>query len=613
MSNSEQPPNKVDVPLGANPEVRVADLQGKVLQIFSDFDQKMKQTPTLDTFTTFLVDSDGVAALAKACEQSMEEVKKVQNSKIKPEQFEAFTKQIKEWSDAVMILLTDGALPDDPGTFTPHVESLRKIIEAIPKSDATIPTAGVPPAAPRVLATTSDVPAVQGNSQAAPKQSVDPKGSEKAKTPKEKKEKRAETLTNYFGQVKTGTELLEKIIAMPRTAGLQAHMKVGELERLSGDLYEKVLTFFVEFEAKKGKMEPPEMLRFGADFIKEKKIPSGCQTAIRDIVHADMVKKLEAILNATKPALESAGDPVKAKFAALGLTYRSTEEQLAVINAKTAKSKVGAGSDTSTQGASAVETTEKEKTPLERLRALNDSVLGKPTAEKPVAAETIPATEVPEPLLKIEEDYQPGDVTFSDLAFLEDIDIALVFSEFNIFLLAEALSDQEGGFQRKILSSLHPKVAKQVQDEIEAGRQKRTAEDISVAKKEILHKAGEMWKDGKIRLPKKEGTIEGAVEAKAREEKIDAFTFDDFLKLDKMDLQKVLDGVSALELAQALGTEVDDFQNKILNSYPAHLTHVVKYHGALGITEPQNSQARKSLTGKAQKMMREEKIKIPKT
>src|SRR3990167_4991478 len=129
-------------------------------------------------------------------------------------------------------------------------------------------------------------------------------------TPKTLEARRDTTLSAYFKKVKTGTDFLQRVIDMPDHAKLcrGLNMEVAEMAQFSGKLYQQVLDFFVAFEASKETKSAGELASTGEVFISSAQIPSGCQRAIRAVVHADILKKLGL-------AVETPAVPPEAKTA----------------------------------------------------------------------------------------------------------------------------------------------------------------------------------------------------------------------------------------------------------------------------------------------------------
>ncbi|OHA21535.1 MAG: hypothetical protein A2849_03880 [Candidatus Taylorbacteria bacterium RIFCSPHIGHO2_01_FULL_51_15] len=114
-------------------------------------------------------------------------------------------------------------------------------------------------------------------------------------------EEKARAFNDYFKPVKTGTQLIDLIVDMPYSSKLQEIMSVRQLETFAGQFHKKVLAFFRDFEEGKEAKTMEELEKAGEDFISSEKIPSGCRTAIRAIVNADIQKKLQPKAEALAP------------------------------------------------------------------------------------------------------------------------------------------------------------------------------------------------------------------------------------------------------------------------------------------------------------------------
>lgn len=166
-------------------------------------------------------------------------------------------------------------------------------------------------------------------STAQPSSAAASKTIERHKTPEELK---AEAFSDYFKSVKTHEEFLAGVVDMPRNAKLREVVNVRKLEKLSGELYEKLFGFFLEFEARKKGKSPTEIIKFIGAFIEEEKIPAGCQSAIRAIAHAEMTQKTEPV---------SADTKTKARVDAIlaDLAQMEKEKQTGASDVSSSKSK----------------------------------------------------------------------------------------------------------------------------------------------------------------------------------------------------------------------------------------------------------------------------------
>lgn len=123
---------------------------------------------------------------------------------------------------------------------------------------------------------------------------------ERPKTP-------AEALSDYFMKVESGTDFLQRIVSMPEDNELRGSMQLSELERLSGELSQKVIDFFALIETwEQDKKSATEMARSKEEFITSHAVPSGCQTAFRTVA-------LFAINKILGPVTETLKAPRKTK------------------------------------------------------------------------------------------------------------------------------------------------------------------------------------------------------------------------------------------------------------------------------------------------------------
>ena len=153
--------------------------------------------------------------------------------------------------------------------------------------------------------------------------------------------RRAEALNEYLGKVKTGTDFLQRVIDMPGEEALRKkmNMEVAEMTQFSGELYRKVLDFFVEFEAGKEAHSARELSQAGESFLSSGNIPAGCHEALRAIVHKDVVEKLgwtkkpkktpaETKASASPPSPPSVGSAAAEKPGAFSFRKLSVDEVL---------------------------------------------------------------------------------------------------------------------------------------------------------------------------------------------------------------------------------------------------------------------------------------------
>ena len=168
----------------------------------------------------------------------------------------------------------------------------------------------------RGKSTSSDVP-IQKNAKPEQQKSAEASKSTLEQEPRaEKAESLASEFTNYFGKGTTWPELLKKIGDMPHSAELRKMRGVPMLEKLSGALWEQVLDFSVAFEENKSDMSSKELLVLGEEFITTNKIPAGCRSVIRAIVHADILKKLQSDLQGEASATVAPDAPETASVPA---------------------------------------------------------------------------------------------------------------------------------------------------------------------------------------------------------------------------------------------------------------------------------------------------------
>lgn len=126
-----------------------------------------------------------------------------------------------------------------------------------------------------------------------------PQTVEQVKTP-------AEALGDYFKQVESGTDFLQRIVNMPDDNGLRKSFKLKKLERLSGELSQKVIDFFELIETwEKGETSRREMAMSEEEFIASHNIPSGCQTAFRTIALFAINKILGPVADTPRASQEA--------------------------------------------------------------------------------------------------------------------------------------------------------------------------------------------------------------------------------------------------------------------------------------------------------------------
>ncbi len=149
-----------------------------------------------------------------------------------------------------------------------------------------------------------------------------PKSPERQKTPEVRK---AEALIEYFGEVKSGTDLWNKTNDMPRSATLRGSIELSELEQLSSKLSQKVINFLDAIEMwEKDKQSAKEMVKSRDDLISSEQIPSGCQTAFRDIANFAIRKILGPSVEALKASPEAKPDTSAPKPPSAGVVAEGT-------------------------------------------------------------------------------------------------------------------------------------------------------------------------------------------------------------------------------------------------------------------------------------------------
>ncbi len=153
--------------------------------------------------------------------------------------------------------------------------------------------------------------------------------------------RRTEALNAYLGRTKDGADFLQRVINMPGDEELRGKMKmeVADMTQFSGELYRKVLDFFVEFEAEKEAHSARELSQAGESFLSSGNIPAGCHEALRAIVHKDVVEKLgwakktkktpaETKVPASPPSPPSVGSGAAEKPGAFSFRKLSVDEVL---------------------------------------------------------------------------------------------------------------------------------------------------------------------------------------------------------------------------------------------------------------------------------------------
>lgn len=128
-----------------------------------------------------------------------------------------------------------------------------------------------------------------------------------AKAPEvEKRKTTAEALSDYFKEVESGTDFLQRIVSMPEDDELRKSIKFSELERLSGELSQKVIDFLDLIDTwEKGKKSAREMGRSSEEFIASHNVPSGCQTAFRTVALFAINKILRPVADTLKASQET--------------------------------------------------------------------------------------------------------------------------------------------------------------------------------------------------------------------------------------------------------------------------------------------------------------------
>ncbi len=326
-----------------------------------------------------------------------------------------------------------------------------------PKKLITPPRArlGAPPSVPKPL-----------SAPAIPVVVVAP---ERTKSPEMEK---AEVFSEYFKSVKTHERFLEEIVNMPRDRKLRQVMEVSELETFSGELYDKMFGFFLEFEARKEGESSSNLVKFAGTFISKEKIPAGCQGALRAIVHADVVKKLRESL--AQPSTENspvASEPVSAESG--GKKPLTRAETLIADLAKAKAEKATKGVEASKEGEeeSAWERTERMFGSLFRAKGaeapsptstslISPEVVRTPAPQPPLLKETI--SPAPEASVKAsgtkesqpEEKYSGKFDTITDLADLDTASIQLIWDRVNDATFQTALVDLHESFRTPILEGL---------------------------------------------------------------------------------------------------------------------------------------------------------------
>ena len=349
-----------------------------------------------------------------------------------------------------------------------------------------------------------NMPPVSSVAQRAFRTPEAPKAPEVQKTPEAR---RAEALEQYFGEVESGMDLLQKIVEMPSTAALQkAFGSPEELNRLSGELMLRVLEFFDLVDSwDSEKRSRGEIGKSTEDFIASAKIPFGCQVAFRTIMRYALHTKLGPVVEtlkappkvkpdafAPKPPPEG-GVGISAGIEAPRSGELSVEEIVASAKAmkaakvmkaaEDAKAKitasVGAGaktsSETSEKPTQTTSSAEREQRPqdtfLERLRlraegrkrASSPTPATSPAAPlKPEATSTVPSSpkveSVPIAPALVSEKANEGwtrekieALTFENLAGLSDDDLQTAFKDIGFSIwLAIAVHGMPEDFIRKV-------------------------------------------------------------------------------------------------------------------------------------------------------------------
>ncbi len=117
---------------------------------------------------------------------------------------------------------------------------------------------------------------------------------ERGKSPEERLD---DALIDYLKGVKTGTQLLDRLLEIPQNAQLRAVLGgVTEATRHAERMYDRFSDFFRRFEEERTMLSPSALEDSCKIFIVNAEIPVGYQTALRLIVRADAIKRAEELL-----------------------------------------------------------------------------------------------------------------------------------------------------------------------------------------------------------------------------------------------------------------------------------------------------------------------------
>lgn len=141
------------------PDRRFVDAQKKATDLFTAFEQKLKQVPTFETFVPFLIESDGIAQLQKYFEQMAEAAKGMPNPSISVAALETIASDVKRWGENQLSALQGGTLADNPDVLKNLAAGLGTVFYAFPAASP-VPTPELEPHPPaRPPAPTSPEPA----------------------------------------------------------------------------------------------------------------------------------------------------------------------------------------------------------------------------------------------------------------------------------------------------------------------------------------------------------------------------------------------------------------------------------------------------------------------